>query len=140
MTLPAMAGVRSPSHKGTPECEARYGARTMLHKRVTRANINWGNAREAKRKECTQRCAPCLAGCVADVRRGGSSTTCQEGVVDHHVPALLAAATAADSRGRPLAGRRPTVLKSCVGVASQRGSVPDHGARGADPAPVWRKC
>jgi len=139
MTLPAIAGVRSPSRKGTPECEASYGARTMLHKRVTRANINWGNAGEAKRTEYTERCAACLPRCLADVRRGGCSTTCQAGVVDHRARALLAVATA-DSRGRPLAGRGPTVLKSCVGVASQRGSVPDRGARGADPAPVWRKC
>lgn len=110
MTLPASVGVRSLS--GAPPARASDVIMGTLHQlRVTTG----------------------LQG-LEVVRRQA-----MQGTAGRSVLALLVAALA-DGRCRPLAGRRPTVLKSCLGVASQRGCAPDDGVWGADPAPVWRKC
>jgi len=135
MTLPASAGVWFTSSNGTPECDPAHRKRTMCHNWVTRTDTTRGKTSMGTH------------GVHGDTRSVATCGTAQgtvrrpvmEGVVDRRAPALLAT-EAAVHRGRPLAGRRPTVLKSCVGVASQRGCVPVVGMRGADPAPVWRKC
>ena len=136
MTIPASAGVRSTSWRATLECDARHMSPTERHGGTTArctsgetAGAGWDARGERGNAQRVH-----LLFDAGDVRR-----PIMEGAVDRRALALLVAATA-KSRCRPLAGRSTTVLKSCVGVASQRGCAPCDGARGADPAPVWRKC
>jgi hypothetical protein len=70
---------------------------------------------------------------------GADREQVSEGTVGNRAFALLAV-RAATERCPELAGRSPTVLKSRVGVVSLWGRAPDDGARGINPAPVWRKC
>jgi hypothetical protein len=136
MTLPASAGVRSTPWLATHLCDPSHSLTRYSHDRVTpaidyrAAVVSRWNARGAR--ENAQR----IHGVYTT---GDARPPVMEGAIDRCALALLVAATAG-SRCRPLAGRSPTVLKSCVGVASQRGCAPCEGARGADPAPVWRKC
>lgn len=136
MTLPASAGVRSTPRLTTPRCDPRHFSARYSHGWVTAAIdyraavVTRWDARGAR--ENAQR----IHGLFTT---GDARPPVMEGAVDRRALALLVAETAGSCR-QPLAGRSPTVLKSCVGVASQRGCAPCDGARGADPAPVWRMC